>query len=948
MVWAKPTERIHQVAENFCAAKSARDDVFLYYKIGRWQDAFPEKPYFLLSHCAHVLFSLWRVEEDGNEDLYGGAPRPTAFLEGLPFGKLRYTDCQRRLLHADSLEDHWRNETQWFKFWFQAMEHLDPCKTALYQEFCRQVLAHVGQSSVLGGKAHRRSCKALNHFVKSDAAAHALRRTMSMLDDLMWGIVRCVAGLDPQTYLSDQITLLIGLLGGIRGTVVYQTLVKGPFIPSNATRWKVPFAMTRWFLARTQGTMTLVPKREGGGIICSYSPASESAGRRRSWLREVSSLAGSYEQELFATWSYETGEYREDPDRIHGDKACWSLQHEEVRHLETLAQLIDALLGTLERSPQCGSLIQEVRSILRNGSSRWRPQDLPWTYVRQLDQLLDRLKCARQEIGMAEDCNRAQARALALRSVPEAVVCETDSAGPADCKEVVEDDRSKDQDQPSVRVEPSECSSDRLPCEPSEPQPAPVFCEPEPDSMTVSSLETDARVEESAVQADHEVQAEAATTSASDGADVTAISEALPLSLPVEDVAVDSLFSEISGSIAEILSVFEAPEGPADANEVPSVVEEPGEQLSVLNSTGENDGADFSVLALPAVQPQPEPEIASPPEIAAQRDEAAAPAASDTPRVRRPRKIKRAPYSAATASGTNDAAPQAVEPSVLTTTPVLSATAEKIGNSHSILDEVSTSEPQEPNSEASQVPVQESPRVGKPSRTKSGSRNSRAIGPASDVSATTACETRPRPTKRTRSTKADDALGSVAGTGASLEIPQESSGKEPQPGSPALQAEPQETASILAKTRRQPQAVTRATRSRQSGSKAVPRKPRAVRSKAIETETAARVPAKPRRTTGRKIVSAGTEQAGVDVLTNSDQLLGSQRASRTESKADSPVTGTPRRKPQRTVNSKVGKADSQTGKAAASSRQFRSAETAPKALASCGASSSGILDPLAK
>jgi hypothetical protein len=945
MVWAKPTERIHQVVENFCAAKSARDDVFLYYKIGRWQDAFPEKPYFLLSHCAHVLFSLWRVEEDGNEDLYEGAPRPTAFLEGLPFGKLRYTDCQRRLLHADSLEDHWRNETQWFKFWIQAMEHLDPCKAALYQEFCQQILAHVGQSSVLRSKAHRRSCKALNHFVKSDAAGHALRRALSMLDELMWGIVRCVAGLDSQMYLSDQITLLIGLLGGIRGTIVHQTLVKGPYIPSNAARWKAPFAMTRWFLARTQGTLTLVPKREGGGIICSYNPASGSASRRQSWVREASSLTGTYEQELFATWSYETGEYREDPDRIHGDKACWSLQHEEVRHLETLAQLIDTLLATLERSPQCGSLIQEVRSILRNGSSKWRPQDLPWTYVRQLDQLLDRLKCARQEIGMVEDCNRAQARALALISIPEAEVCDADPAEPANCQEVVEDGGSKDQDQPAVRVEPTECSSDRLPCEASEPQPASVVCEP--DSMTVSSLEKDARVEESAVQADHEVQAEAATTDSSDGAEVTATPEALPLSLPVEDIAVDSLLSEISGSIAEILSVFDTPEGPADANETPSVVEEPGEELSVLNSTGENNGSDFSVLALPAVQPQPEPEIASPPENAPQGDEPLAPAASDAPRVRRPRKIKRAPNSAETASGTDDAASQAVEPSVLTITPVLSAPAEKIRNSQSVFDEVSTSEPQEPNSETSQVPVQKSPRVGKTSRVKSRSRISRATELASDVSGATACETRPRPTKRTRSTKPHDALVSVAGTAASLEIPQESSGTEPQPGSRAPEAEPQETASILPKTRKRPQAVTRTTRSRQSGAKATPRKPRAVRSKATKTETADKAPAKPRRTTGRKIASTGTEQTGVDVLTDSNQLLDSPQASRTKSKADSPMTGTGRRKPQRTANTKVGKADSQTGKAAASSRRPRSAKTAPKTLVSCGASSSWILNPLA-
>jgi hypothetical protein len=59
------------------------------------------------------------------------------------------------------------------------------------------------------------------------------------------------------------------------------------------------------------------------------------------------------------------------------------------------------------------------------------------------------------------------------------------------------------------------------------------------------------------------------------------------------------------------------------------------------------------------------------------------------------------------------------------------------------------------------------------------------------------------------------------------------------------------------------------------------------------------------------------------------------------------MTGTGRRKPQRTANTKVGKADSQTGKAAASSRRPRSAKTAPKTLVSCGASSSWILNPLA-
>ena len=145
----RPAEKVQQVVESFCAANSASEDVFLCYKFGRYQDIFPEKPYFLLSHCAHILFSLWRLEEESGGDLFPGRSRPTEFLAGLDFDKLRYTDYKRRILHADSLEDHWRNETQWFELWIRVLEHLDSSSTRLYQEFSRPILAYMTKGDVL-------------------------------------------------------------------------------------------------------------------------------------------------------------------------------------------------------------------------------------------------------------------------------------------------------------------------------------------------------------------------------------------------------------------------------------------------------------------------------------------------------------------------------------------------------------------------------------------------------------------------------------------------------------------------------------------------------------------------------------------------------------------------------------------------------------------------------
>lgn len=636
MVWAKPTERIHQVVENFCAAKSARDDVFLYYKIGRWQDVFPEKPYFLLSHCAHILFSLWRVEEEGKEDLYKGAPRPTAFLEGLPFGKLRYTDYKRRLLHGDSLEDHWKNETQWFKFWIEAMEFLDPSKAALYQEFRQQILARVGQSSVLRSKAGRRHCKALSHFVKSDAAAHTLRRTMSILDELMWGIVRCVAGLDPRIHLYDQITLLIGLLSGIRGTIVHQALVKGRYVPSDATRWKAPFSMTRWLLSRKEGTLTLVPKREGGGILCSYSCGSESTGRKRSWIREVSSLTGSYEQELFSTWSYETGEYQEDPGHREGDKACWRLQHEEVWRIETLAQLIDALLATLDRCPQCVALIQEVRSLVRNGRSKWCPQDLPWTYIRRMDQLLDRLTQARRQIGSVSEHPLAEACPPAIVSASEEIICKVNSAEPADGTEVVENNGSTKQDLPSV------CS---ITCESENA----LVAASEPDPMTVSSLK-ETVAQENVVPQDREADVGPTMADSSDSTASPLLKETSLLCLPAGGTAADLLLSEASDSIVKTVDISESPGNSAVVNETAPVGKEPREESPVPKPIGENDSLSPRVWDLPVVSsPQADLDISAPAVNVPAVEEPKALAVSDPPRVRRPRQARQRSHGVETA-----------------------------------------------------------------------------------------------------------------------------------------------------------------------------------------------------------------------------------------------------------------------------------------------------------
>ena len=135
----------------------------------------------------------------------------------------------------------------------------------------------------------------------------------------------------------------------------------------------------------------MVPKREGGEIICTYRPASDNEGRSSSWVRQVASLKGTYEEELFATWPHDAGEPRESPHPLADEKACWTVQYAEACRLETLSGQVDGLLEALRRNPSCQSFVEAVRHVLRNGSLQWEATALPWTYVRQLDRLLHKL-----------------------------------------------------------------------------------------------------------------------------------------------------------------------------------------------------------------------------------------------------------------------------------------------------------------------------------------------------------------------------------------------------------------------------------------------------------------------------------------------------------------------------------------------------------------------------
>lgn len=385
------TDRTQHIAEILLKTGSALEEVFQYYKVGRHESTFTGKSYFLLSHCAHLLFSLRSADEDSGGNLFRHVSGPAAFLAELDCGPLRHADYNRRTHHADSLDDHLKNEPKWFAFWMGILERLDPREAQSHREFTQRVLTYVGYRGFLEGKAVRKNKKILDDLMKTVTAGRILLRTMSVLEDMIRVITSHFATQDAETCTDGQVTALACLLNQIRRTIVWEAPATGPYVPRGAKSWRMPLSIARLHLRATEGTLRLVPKREGGEIICSYHWMAKSARKRRSWTVKTSALQHTYEQELFATWSREAGEYLQDPGRFPEASASWIVQNAEADRLENLSRQADLVLNALRANPASRGLVVAVTPILRNAATRWKATELPWTYIRQLEKLLNKL-----------------------------------------------------------------------------------------------------------------------------------------------------------------------------------------------------------------------------------------------------------------------------------------------------------------------------------------------------------------------------------------------------------------------------------------------------------------------------------------------------------------------------------------------------------------------------
>lgn len=386
MTPTRNADREPELADILLKSQAALEEVRRYYKYERHALVFPEKMYFLLSHCAHLLFSLWLAEQESPTGLFRSNAQMEAMESELDFDVLRYVDYKRRTLHADTYEEHLKNEPDWFKFWLQALHAMGGDQALDAEKFAQEILAYANDKGFLEGTISRKRRRAFADLMKTDAGARLLHRSALILETMTSAMALHFAGLDPGVNATEQIAALVCMLRQARLIIVNEVPASGPYILFSGKGWGEP-QLLRVHPGRVLGCLKVVPKRDGGSIVCTYKWTAGSQARKRSWTQATSAMPHSYEETLFRTW----------PRDVADERTCWLVQRAEAVRLKVVFRHIEAIRTSLSANPLCAGLIGELTDISIDRHMRQEALQLHWTYVDRLDQLLAKLQSAYRE-----------------------------------------------------------------------------------------------------------------------------------------------------------------------------------------------------------------------------------------------------------------------------------------------------------------------------------------------------------------------------------------------------------------------------------------------------------------------------------------------------------------------------------------------------------------------
>ncbi len=192
-----------------------------------------------------------------------------------------------------------------------------------------------------------------------------------------------------ETAPNTQIQQLVNALRAFRTTFLEKSSVKGRCI--------LPEKLVRIFGPAWSGYGNIELRYCGTSIHsddpyeCIFEKSDGSwAGRN---LNDIVTLE-DYERLIFGCWSYTDGQAL---DVKNPDELCtinWVVKQKAASILERMAQDIGLLLIPLSGISSCEEYVKKVSKILRNGNQEWMSYYIPWTFIKELDEVIKELELA--------------------------------------------------------------------------------------------------------------------------------------------------------------------------------------------------------------------------------------------------------------------------------------------------------------------------------------------------------------------------------------------------------------------------------------------------------------------------------------------------------------------------------------------------------------------------
>lgn len=377
--------------------ETALGELHHYRRFGRHLKGFDEKAYLILSRCGFLLSSLLMAEQEAPSGIVDENPALGTLFDKLDWEALRDCGYRWRGFYAGNYTTDLTDGPKWCRLWRDVLEHLGTTRASDIKSFPECLLKCVAGDESFGKKLTRKERKALAELLRSPQAGWLFLDSTRILEDLIASVGDFLAQLDAATHVIEQVQLLTCLLSQVRRTIVYESEVRGPYAMPEGLGWEPGPVRLHVSRSNALGLLTVVATEESGELACTYISERSGRTKERSWSRTISALPHDYEEMLFKTWCYETGDHYQIVDLFGQAKARWVVRSAEADQLETICGHVDTLLDRLGTLRECHAASEYLAHVARRDQRRWTRTELPWTFVRDLDTAISKLRLACRE-----------------------------------------------------------------------------------------------------------------------------------------------------------------------------------------------------------------------------------------------------------------------------------------------------------------------------------------------------------------------------------------------------------------------------------------------------------------------------------------------------------------------------------------------------------------------